>query len=60
MLNWALLKHPLNWVIVTLMVILGVFLLNVILTPFHLPQKGTFGLSPNSNLGTWPYLAATQ
>ena len=29
MLNWALIKHPLNWVTVTLMVIIGMIALNL-------------------------------
>lgn len=47
-LNWALVKHPLNWVIVFLMVAIGIIVVNLLLTPWHIPQKGSVGLSPNS------------
>jgi hypothetical protein len=35
MLNWALLKHPLNWLTVFLMVFIGGIVLNLALTPWH-------------------------
>jgi hypothetical protein len=35
MLNWALMKHPVNWLTITLMVIIGLIALNLILTPWH-------------------------
>ncbi|MDE2019756.1 MAG: hypothetical protein KGJ13_05430 [Patescibacteria group bacterium] len=58
MLNWAIIKLPLNWFTVFLMTVIGVFLLNVILHPFHIPQNNTTGLSPNSEPS--PTLATTQ
>lgn len=48
MLNWALIKHPANWFTVTLMTIIGFILLNLILTPWHIPTKGSVGLDANS------------
>lgn len=57
-LNWGILKHPLNWFTVVLMTIIGFMLLNVILTPWHLPQKNQIGLDANSEPG--PTLMWTQ
>ena len=37
LLNWKLLSHPINWVIVVLMVLIGVMVMNLILTPWHTP-----------------------
>lgn len=57
LLNTAILKHPLNWVIVFLMVFIGVMVLNLVLTPWHIMQKGN-GLSANSTPS--PNLAMMQ
>lgn len=48
MLNWGIAKNPLNWVIVFLMVSIGIILLNLLLTPWHIAQKGSIGLGSNS------------
>jgi len=51
LLNTALLKHPINWVTVFLMTVLGMIVLNLLLTPWHIPQKDTAALSANSAPG---------
>ena len=58
MLNWALIKSPINWVTVLLMTIIGMMLLNLILTPWHIPTKQNSGVSPQSEFG--PILATQQ
>ncbi len=58
MLNWAILKHPINWVTVFLMTVIGIIVLNLVLTPWHIPQQSGADLSPNSVPG--PYLATYQ
>jgi len=35
MINWELVSHPVNWIIVFLMVFIGVMVLNLLLSPFH-------------------------
>jgi hypothetical protein len=57
MLNWSLMKHPINWVTVTLMVLLGVIALNLVLTPWHTQQSGGGVGSTSQPL---PDLARTQ
>ncbi len=58
MLNWAIIKHPVNWIIVLLMTVIGMILLNLVLTPWHLQQKSSAGLDANSTPG--PDLATSQ
>lgn len=58
LLNWGIIKHPVNWVTVVLMVVIGIIALNLILTPWHLSAPQTTGLSANSQPG--PDLAFTQ
>ena len=48
MLNWAIAKNPLNWIIVFLMVAIGIIVMNLLLSPWHIAQKGALGLGPNS------------
>lgn len=55
-INWAIIKHPLNWVIVLLMTFIALIALNVVLTPWHKPQADA--LAPNSQPG--PILSPTQ
>lgn len=43
MVNWGILKHPINWVTVTLMVFIGMMALNLILTPYHPSAQGEIG-----------------
>lgn len=45
-INWDIIGHPVNWVTVTLMTIIGLFALNLLLTPWHAPQST--GLNANS------------
>lgn len=47
-LNWAIAKNPINWITVFLMVSIGIMVLNLLLTPWHIPQRGQLGLGPNS------------
>lgn len=56
MLNWAIMKHPVNWVTVFLMVAIGMIALHLLLTPWHTPTPS--GLSANSEPG--PILQPTQ
>jgi len=58
LLNFAILKHPVNWVTVLLMVFVGIAVLNLLLTPWHIPQKTGADLGANSIPG--PYLATSQ
>lgn len=58
MLNWGLISHPINWVTVTLMVFIGVIVLNLVLTPWHVTKPDSTGLNANSIPG--PYLATSQ
>lgn len=48
MINWAIAKNPINWIIIFLMVTIGIIVMNLLLTPWHIPQKGAIGLGPNS------------
>jgi hypothetical protein len=59
MLNWGIITHPMNWVTVLLMVVIGMIALNLLLTPWHsgAPITST-GLNSNSIPG--PYLAFSQ
>lgn len=57
-LNWRIIANPVNWVTVLLMTIIGVIALNLLLTPWHIPQKNSVGLNANSIPG--PYLSPTQ
>lgn len=45
-LNWTLIKQPLNWIIVLLMVVLGVFILEIVLQyikTFNVNKENTNG-----------------
>lgn len=57
-LNFAILKHPVNWLTVFLMVALGMIALNLILTPWHTQSPDSVELNANSVPG--PYLATSQ
>jgi len=57
-LNWRIMAHPINWVTVFLMVVIGIIALNLVLTPWHIPQKNSTELNANSIPG--PYLAFSQ
>jgi hypothetical protein len=48
LLNTGLLKHPMNWVTVLLMSIIGFMALNLIMTPFLQDAPDNSELSPNS------------
>lgn len=48
MLNWSIAKNPLNWIIVFLMVSIGIIVMNLLLSPWHIAQKDSLGLGPNS------------
>lgn len=50
-INWAIAKHPLNWVIITLMVIIGMFALNLVLSPWHVTDTSSDQLNENSTPG---------
>lgn len=43
MLNWGIIKHPINWVTVGLMVFIGLMAFNLLLTPYHPTDKGATG-----------------
>lgn len=58
MLNWALIKSPLNWITVFLMVFIGIMALNFLLAPWHLQPLNNGELSANSEPG--PLLATMQ
>jgi hypothetical protein len=58
MLNWALLKHPVNWVTVFLMVFIGTMALNLVLSPWHIAPLNSDELGPNSMPG--PSLSPMQ
>ena len=57
-INVGLIRHPMNWVTVLLMSIIGLIALNLILTPWHIPTKTSTDLNANSIPG--PYLATSQ
>lgn len=57
-LNLRIMAHPINWVTIFLMVVIGIIALNLVLTPWHIPQKNSTELNANSIPG--PYLATSQ
>ncbi|MDE2019917.1 MAG: hypothetical protein KGJ13_06265 [Patescibacteria group bacterium] len=57
-INMKIIAHPMNWVTVVLMTIIGLIALNLILTPWHIPTKTSDQLNANSVPG--PYLATSQ
>lgn len=57
-LNWGIVMHPINWITILLMVLIGMIALNLVLTPWHIPQKNSDQLNANSTPG--PYLATSQ
>lgn len=48
MLNWALVKHPVNWITIFLMVFIGTMVLNLILAPWHVAPLNNGSLSSTS------------
>jgi len=56
MLNWALMKHPINWVTITLMVIIGTIALNIVMTPWHANKSS----GPGDTSKPLPDLATMQ
>lgn len=56
LLNWPLLKHPMNWVTVLLMVFIGGMVLNLLLSPWHIPQKNGDKLNANSEPFSQPMM----
>lgn len=46
-LNTELMSNPVNWITVTLMVFIGIIFLNIILSPWHIPQKNTEEIAAN-------------
>jgi hypothetical protein len=46
LLNTGIMAHPLNWLTVTLMVMFGIVLLNLLMTPWH--SAKAVSLSANS------------
>lgn len=56
LLNTALMKHPMNWVTVFLMVFIGGIVLNLMLSPWHLPQKNADHLGANSEPFSQPMM----
>lgn len=58
LVNWGLMAQPVNWITVTLMVIIGTIALNLVLTPWHNAPITSTGLNANSEPG--PDLATLQ
>lgn len=50
-INWGIISHPVNWITVALMVVIGTMALNLLLTPWHVTAIPSNGLSPNSQPG---------
>jgi len=50
-INWAIIGHPLNWVTITLMVILGMFALNLLLSPWHVTDTSSDDINANATPG---------
>lgn len=39
MLNWKLMSHPINWLTILVMVVVGVMVVNLALTAWHSQQS---------------------
>jgi hypothetical protein len=53
-MNWELLKHPVNWIIVLLMLVIAGAAGHLALTYFGAQASGPSGSSRTGNLTTYP------
>lgn len=59
-INTALIKHPVNWITIFLMVFIGVMVVNLILSPWHVGQRGGDATTLSANSTPSPPLSMFQ